>query len=312
MKLGDLVGPVVGSSKSFNLWCDGLRAAVCFQSYGLPMFFAAGFAFLCFHRASPVVNSRPQSFPSFLQVGQLLEVFIGVELKGFTPADFQPFKKVFCSDIVVFKKKVHKPASPNHKKSFMFCFETIRPKHSSLFNGDLSGLDSTKVRRWGSHKWKNTWLFGLCTYLYIEFILACLVGSSTSHDEASSFWPGFLFFAWLNYCRSPLYTFVTRAMFLKFDSGPAQIRTPRSVHILSIGKQRIVLGFQGPIILTPTEFKRKRPNGSTAVGWCDEILISLFWEASFFFDDYYYVCWLLSLSWLWTWQVFNSSLDDYW
>ena len=141
------MGPVVGSSKSFNLWCDGLRAAVCFQSYGLPMFFAAGFVFLCFHRASPVVNSRPQSFPSFLQVGQLLEVFIGVELKGFTPADFQPFKKVFCSDIVVFKKKVHKPASPNHKKSFMFCFETIRPKHSSLFNGDLSGLDSTKVRR---------------------------------------------------------------------------------------------------------------------------------------------------------------------
>ena len=105
MKLGDLVGPVVGSSKSFNLWCDGLRAAVCFQSYGLPMFFAAGFVFLCFHRASPVVNSRPQSFPSFLQVGQLLEVFIGVELKGFTPADFQPFKKVFCSDIVVFKKR---------------------------------------------------------------------------------------------------------------------------------------------------------------------------------------------------------------
>lgn len=164
----------------------------------------------------------------------------------------------------------------------MFCFETIRPKHSSLFNGDLSGLDSTKVRRWGSRKWKNTWLFGLCTYIYIEFILACSVGSSTSHDEASSFWPGFLFFAWLNYCRSPLYTFVTRAMVLKFDSGPAQIRTPRNVHILSIGKQRIVLGFQGPIILTPTEFKRKRPNGSTAVGWCDEILISLFWVASYF------------------------------
>ena len=129
------MGPVVGSSKSFNLWCDGLRAAVCFQSYWLPMFFAAGFVFLCFHRASPVVNSRPQSFPSFLQVGQLLEVFIGVELKGFTPADFQPFKKVFCSDIVVFKK------------SFMFCFEIIRPKHSSLFNGDLPGIDSTKVRR---------------------------------------------------------------------------------------------------------------------------------------------------------------------